>query len=90
MAEDDGMTFQLTLDIAAPPAEVFDFVADFTTMPEWYSAVQRVQRIDGSGGLRPRLSSGRSPKDSSSAGCGTTWASSRPSWSADQTPRGIH
>ncbi|HYH35030.1 MAG TPA: hypothetical protein VD814_07765 [Nocardioides sp.] len=25
------MTFLLSLDIAAPPATVFDFVADFTT-----------------------------------------------------------
>ena len=54
MAEDDGMTFQLTLDIAASPAAVFDFVADFTTMPEWYSAVQRVERIDGTSGLQTR------------------------------------
>jgi len=29
------MTFHLNLDIAAPAAEVFDFVADFTTMPRW-------------------------------------------------------
>jgi uncharacterized protein YndB with AHSA1/START domain len=44
------MTFQLSLDIAAPPAKVFEFVADFTTMPRWYSAVQRVQRVQGAGG----------------------------------------
>jgi len=44
------MTFQLTLDIAAPPATVFDFVADFTTMPRWYSAVQRVDRTEGTSG----------------------------------------
>lgn len=48
------MTFQLRLDIAASPATVFDFVADFTTMPEWYSAVQRVDRIDGTSGLKTR------------------------------------
>jgi uncharacterized protein YndB with AHSA1/START domain len=48
------MTFRLTLDIAAPPATVFDFVADFTTMPRWYSAVQTVERIDGTGGLGTR------------------------------------
>jgi carbon monoxide dehydrogenase subunit G len=45
------MTFQLSLEIAAPPATVFDFVADFTTMPRWYSAVQRVERIGGTDGL---------------------------------------
>ncbi|GAA5185239.1 hypothetical protein GCM10023322_28590 [Rugosimonospora acidiphila] len=44
------MTFQLSLDITAPPAEVFEFVADFTTMPQWYSAVRRVRRVDGTGG----------------------------------------
>lgn len=48
------MTFQLSLDIIAPPARVFEFVADFTTMPSWYSAVQRVQRIEGTGGLGTR------------------------------------
>ncbi|GAA4245283.1 hypothetical protein GCM10022255_012000 [Dactylosporangium darangshiense] len=48
------MTFQLNLDVAAPPARVFEFVADFTTMPRWYSAVQRVQRVEGSGGLGTR------------------------------------
>jgi uncharacterized protein YndB with AHSA1/START domain len=48
------MTFQLTLDVAAPPAAVFDFVADFTTMPTWYAAVERVDRIDGTGGIGTR------------------------------------
>jgi uncharacterized protein YndB with AHSA1/START domain len=48
------MTFQLRLDIAAPPASVFEFLADFTTMARWYSAVQRVDRIDGAGGLGTR------------------------------------
>jgi uncharacterized protein YndB with AHSA1/START domain len=48
------MTFELSLDIAAAPAKVFDFVADFTTMPRWYSAVQRVRRVDGTGGLGTR------------------------------------
>ena len=48
------MTFQLRLDIAASPDTVFDFVADFTTMPRWYSAVQRVDRIDGTSGLGTR------------------------------------
>ena len=48
------MTFTLTLDIAAPPRRVFDFVADFTTMPRWYSAVQRVDRMDGDGALGTR------------------------------------
>ena len=48
------MTFQLSLDVAAPPATVFDFVADFTTMPKWYSAVQRVERRDNASGLGTR------------------------------------
>ena len=48
------MTFQLSLDIAVPPATLFDFVADFTTMPSWYSAVQRVDRIRGTCGLGTR------------------------------------
>lgn len=48
------MTFQLSLHIAASPATVFDFVADFTTMPEWYSAVQRVDRTHGTSGLGTR------------------------------------
>lgn len=48
------MPFQLTLDIAAPPSAVFDFVADFTTMPKWYSAVQRVERIGETTGLGTR------------------------------------
>jgi uncharacterized protein YndB with AHSA1/START domain len=48
------MTFQLSLDIDASPATVFDFVADFTTMPRWYSAVQRVDRTEGTSGLGTR------------------------------------
>ncbi len=48
------MTFTLNLDIIAPPPRVFEFVADFTTMPRWYSAVQRVQRVKGTGGLGTR------------------------------------
>lgn len=48
------MTFQLRLDIAASPATVFAFVSDFTTMPAWYSAVERVDHIDGTSGLKTR------------------------------------
>ena len=48
------MTFTLNLDIVAPPSRVFEFVADFTTMPRWYSAVQLVQRVEGTGGLGTR------------------------------------
>ena len=48
------MTFQLNIDIIAPPARVFEFVADLTTMPRWYSAVKRVQRVEGTGGLGTR------------------------------------
>jgi uncharacterized protein YndB with AHSA1/START domain len=50
------MTFHLTIDIAAPPADVFEFVADFTTMPRWYSAVQRVDLLSGTTGLGTRYS----------------------------------
>jgi hypothetical protein len=45
------MTFRLNLDVAASPASVFDFVADFTTVPQWYSAVERVEPIHGTGSL---------------------------------------
>jgi uncharacterized membrane protein len=48
------MTFELTVDIAAPAPRVFAFVADFTTMPRWYSAVRRVERVDGTGGVGTR------------------------------------
>ena len=45
------MTFALELDIAETPTAVFDFVADFATTPQWYSAVQRVERVRGTGGI---------------------------------------
>ena len=45
------MTFTLDLDIAATPAQVFTFVADFTTTPRWYSAVKRVELMQGAGGV---------------------------------------
>lgn len=48
------MTFELALDIAAQPARVFDFVADFSTVTRWYSAVRRVDRIHGAGGVGTR------------------------------------
>jgi uncharacterized protein YndB with AHSA1/START domain len=48
------MTFTLELDIAAAPADVFTFVADFATTPRWYSAVQRVERVGGDGGIGTR------------------------------------
>jgi len=48
------MTFELSLDINATPTRVFAFVADFTTMPRWYSAVRRVERVEGTGGLGTR------------------------------------
>ncbi|EGD45088.1 hypothetical protein NBCG_00624 [Nocardioidaceae bacterium Broad-1] len=41
------MTFQLTSLIAAPPDTVFDYVADLRTMPQWYSAVESVDLLDG-------------------------------------------
>lgn len=42
------MAFHLTTAIAAAPAAVFDFVADLSTMPQWYSAVESVHLVDGS------------------------------------------
>jgi carbon monoxide dehydrogenase subunit G len=45
------MTFTLDLDVAATPAEVFAFIADFTNTPRWYSAVQRVEHLHGAGGV---------------------------------------
>jgi uncharacterized protein YndB with AHSA1/START domain len=48
------MAFELAVDIAAPAPAVFDFVADFTTMPQWYSAVERVDRVEGAKGLGTR------------------------------------
>ncbi|WP_326567117.1 SRPBCC family protein [Amycolatopsis rhabdoformis] len=48
------MTFELSLDVAAPPAEVFAFVADFTTTPQWYSAVHKVERVEGTGEVGTR------------------------------------
>jgi uncharacterized protein YndB with AHSA1/START domain len=48
------MTFELSLDVNATPTRVFDFVADFTTMPRWYSAVRRVERVEGTSGLGTR------------------------------------
>jgi uncharacterized protein YndB with AHSA1/START domain len=50
----DAMTFQLRLQIVASPTTVFDFVSDFTTMPNWYSAVQRVDLIEGTSGVGTR------------------------------------
>jgi hypothetical protein len=48
------MTFELTLDLRSSPGEVFGFIADFTTVPQWYSAVQRVERVEGEGGVGTR------------------------------------
>jgi len=45
------MAFTLELEIAAPPKKIFDFIADFGTMPRWYSAVERVELVRGSGGV---------------------------------------
>ena len=43
------MSFTLDIEVAASSADVFDFVADFSTMPRWYSAVRDVERIRGDG-----------------------------------------
>lgn len=48
------MPFNVELSIAALPKKVFDFVSDFNTMSQWYSAIQRVKRIHGSGGVGTR------------------------------------
>ncbi|UCR90126.1 SRPBCC family protein [Mycetocola spongiae] len=43
------MTFTLNLEIAASPERVFNFVADFATMPRWYAAVTRVEKLGAAG-----------------------------------------
>ncbi|MCI0159156.1 SRPBCC family protein [Leifsonia shinshuensis] len=48
------MSFTLDLDLQADSGTVFAFVADFANTPRWYSAVQRVERISGSGGVGTR------------------------------------
>lgn len=50
------MTFTLELDVTANPSEVSAFVADFASTPRWYSAVQRVERLQGNGGTGTRYS----------------------------------
>ncbi|MFI0445374.1 SRPBCC family protein [Actinomadura sp. 6N118] len=39
------MSFQISLDIHRPPSQVFAFIADFRTMPQWYEAVDRVEAM---------------------------------------------
>jgi len=48
-------TFQITVDIGRPPAEVFAVVAQPPTMPRWYEAVDDVTKAtDGPSGLGAR------------------------------------
>jgi len=42
------MSFQISLDIARTPSDVFAFVADFRNMPRWYEAVEQVTADGGS------------------------------------------
>ena len=49
------MSFTLELDLQADSETVFAFVADFTNTPRLYSAVQRVDRVSGSGGVGTRF-----------------------------------
>ncbi|MFG1643290.1 SRPBCC family protein [Amycolatopsis sp. NPDC049252] len=50
------MSFEITQDVDRPPARVFAFVADVTTMPRWYEAVVRVEPADPAGpGARFRM-----------------------------------
>ena len=53
------MTFAVDLDVAATPAEVFRFIADFANAPKWYSAVKRVERPNGVGGVGTRYAGHR-------------------------------
>jgi len=48
------VSFTISLAISAAPTKVFDAIADFTRTPEWYSAVKRVDRVEGTGGLGTR------------------------------------
>lgn len=48
-------TFQLTVDIHRPPAEVFAFIAEPRNMPQWYEAVDNVTKAtDGPNGIGAR------------------------------------
>jgi uncharacterized protein YndB with AHSA1/START domain len=53
---EDHVAFTLELGITASPTQVFAFVADFATTPQWYAAVQRVERVQGDGGIGTRYS----------------------------------
>jgi uncharacterized membrane protein len=48
---ENPVTFEVSVDIVAPPIRVFEFVADFSTMPKWHSAVHSVMRVCGTGEL---------------------------------------
>ncbi len=48
------MSFTLDLEIEATAANVFEFISDFRTTPQWYSAVKRVERVGGGGGMGTR------------------------------------
>src|SRR5262245_14625728 len=41
------MTFNISLDLDRPPAQVFAVVADARTMPRWYTAVEEVTPTTG-------------------------------------------
>jgi uncharacterized protein YndB with AHSA1/START domain len=39
--------FSIDIDIARAPADVFAYLADVASTPDWYSAVQRVEKVGG-------------------------------------------
>jgi uncharacterized protein YndB with AHSA1/START domain len=49
---EENVAFETSVDIHRPPQQVFEFIADFRRMPEWYEAVQQVT-TDGSGPAHP-------------------------------------
>jgi uncharacterized protein YndB with AHSA1/START domain len=48
------LSFTLTLHIERSPEDVFDYIADYLTTPEWYSVVKRVEKGAGKVGVGTR------------------------------------
>jgi uncharacterized protein YndB with AHSA1/START domain len=48
------MSFTLTLQIDRSPEDVFDYIADYRTTPEWYPIVKRVEKAAGIIGVGAR------------------------------------
>jgi uncharacterized protein YndB with AHSA1/START domain len=44
-------TSSVTVDFAAPVAEVYEYFVDPTRRPEWQSSLRRVEDVEGDGGV---------------------------------------